>query len=333
MNPWYAGPKCTVLINYALISVAVTIILGYSMLTVDYSHAQKISPSNSSSIDNISNSSNNNNTPQKVKDEVGKDVQKNQQPAILEQQQSQSQALPSVKITSHTQNQEVPTGTMMINGISSDTSSNTCSVYIILNNVKPYQKVIPLSKENGQSGSNDFSTWKYTFTPQYATIKEGNNKMTSKISCDAQTTGVSSTNSNLTKFNSLNVTGVTTNSGNSSSNSNSTQAIKPLSNTNSTDSAAFQSFTYNTSQNAIYSPLTPAPTTANPLSTNDVENEVEDNEIQSSNVEDEEIGIDEKSEDDDDTSNERSRAREVFEHVEETLRDSGIDFDISSMLN
>jgi hypothetical protein len=75
------------------------------------------------------NGSNNNNTPQKVKDEVGKNVQTNLQPTISEKQQSQSQALPSVKITSHTQNQEVPPGALTINGISSDTPSDICTVY------------------------------------------------------------------------------------------------------------------------------------------------------------------------------------------------------------
>jgi hypothetical protein len=326
MNPWYAGPKCTVLINYALISVVVTIILSYSMFTVDYSHAQKISPSNSSSIDNISNSSNNNNTPQKVKDEVGKNVQKNQQPTISEQQQSQSQALPSVKITSHTQNQEVPAGALTINGISSDTPSDICTVYIILNNVKPYQKVIPISIENGQGSSqNDFSTWNYTFTPQYAIIKEGTNKMTSKISCDALATGISNTNSNLTKFNSLNITGITTDNSNGS-----TQLIRHLSNVTSADSPVPQPTTYNISQNAIYSPITPSPSTTSPLSKNVVEEE--DNEIQSLNEKDEEIESDETNEDDND-NNDRSRAREIFERVEERLRDSEIDFDISSTLD
>jgi hypothetical protein len=330
MNPWYAGPKCTVLINYALISVVVTIILSYSILTVDYSHAQKISPSNSSSIDNISNSSNNNNTPQKVKDEVGKNVQKNQQPTISEKQQ-QSQALPSVKITSHTQKQEVPAGALTINGISSDTPSDICTVYIILNNVRPYQKVTPISIENGQGSSqNDFSTWNYTFTPQYATIKEGTNKMTSKISCDALATGVSNTNSNLTKFNSLNITGITTENSNGSSNGNSTQLIKHLSNVTSAGSPVPQPTTYNISQNAIYSPITPSPSTTSPLSNNIVEEE--DNEIQSLNEQDEEIEGYEANEDDND-NNDRSRAREIFERVEERLRDSGIDFDMSSMLD
>lgn len=328
MNHSYAGTKCGILINYVLISVVVTIIFGFSTLTVDYAYAQKISPSDSSSTDSIGNSPNNNNTEQTINEELGGQVQKNQQPTILEQQQSQT--LPSVKITSHTQNQEVPAGTLTIHGISSDTPSDTCTVYLILNNIKPYQKVIPTAKENGQSGHNDFSTWNYTFTPQYAAIKEGNNKMTSKISCDALATGVSHTNSNLTKFNSLNVTGVTTNSGNSS-NGNSTQVIKPLSNITSTNSLIPQPPTYNISQNIIDSPITPSPNTVNPLSNDYNVNDNDD--IQSSNEQDEEIDIDEANEDDGDTNNDRSRAREVFGRVEETLRDSRINLDITSMLD
>jgi hypothetical protein len=82
----------------------------------------KIIPSISSTIDNSSNSSNN--TQQIIEEEFGEDVQKNQQSTVLEQQQlQQPQALPSVKITSHTQNQEVPAGTLTIKGISSDTPS------------------------------------------------------------------------------------------------------------------------------------------------------------------------------------------------------------------
>jgi predicted RNA-binding protein len=66
------------------------------------------------------------------------------------------------------------------------------------------------------------------------------------------------------------------------------------------------------------------------LSNNVVEEE--DNEIQSLNKQDKEIESDETNENDNDNSD-RGRAREVFEVVEERLRDSGIDFDISNMLD
>jgi hypothetical protein len=147
--------------------------------------------------------------------------------------------------------------------------------------------------------------------------------MTSKISCDALATGVSNTNSNLTKFNSLNITGIITENSNGS---------KYLSNITSAGSPVPQPTTYNISQNAIYSPITPSPSTTSPLSNNIVEEE--DNGIQSLNEQDEEIEIEsDETNGDDDDNNDRSRAREVFERVEERLRDSGIDFDISSMLD
>lgn len=119
---WYISSKYIIATNHGLVLLVVAIILGYSILTADYSHAQKIIPSISSTIDNSSNSSNN--TQQIIEEEFGEDVQKNQQSTVLEQQQlQQPQALPSVKITSHTQNQEVPAGTLTIKGISSDTPS------------------------------------------------------------------------------------------------------------------------------------------------------------------------------------------------------------------
>lgn len=109
--------------------------------------------------------------------------------------------IPQVKITSHTKNQKVPAGTLTINGISSDNPSKICDVYVILNSIKPYQKVTPDGQNGQNSSSKDYSTWKFTFLPTYALISEGDNKMTAKIDCIHGAT-------NSTKFNSLNVTGV-----------------------------------------------------------------------------------------------------------------------------
>jgi hypothetical protein len=115
---------------------------------------------------------------------------------------SQPSKLPGVKITSHVQNQLLPTGTLSIMGVSTDNSTTDCDVYIILNESKPYQMVNPIGNNNM---SKDYSTWNYTFTPEYATIQEGSNRMVSKITCIDH---FSLSNENLTKFNSLNVTGV-----------------------------------------------------------------------------------------------------------------------------
>jgi hypothetical protein len=56
--------------------------------------------------------------------------------------------------------------------------------------------------EIGQTGGNDYSKWKYRFTPAYAgTIREGINGITAKLLCEANP-------ANLTKFYSINVTGM-----------------------------------------------------------------------------------------------------------------------------
>jgi hypothetical protein len=57
-------------------------------------------------------------------------------------------------------------------------------------------------KATGQAGGNDYSKWKYTFTPAYAgTIREGVNRITAKLLCQANPV-------NVTKFYSINVTGI-----------------------------------------------------------------------------------------------------------------------------
>jgi hypothetical protein len=53
----------------------------------------------------------------------------------------------------------------------------------------------------GQAGGNDYSKWKYTITPAYGTIREGINRITAKLVCQANP-------ASLTKFYSINVTGV-----------------------------------------------------------------------------------------------------------------------------
>ncbi len=109
--------------------------------------------------------------------------------------------LPQVKIISHTKSQKVPEGTLSINGVSSDDLASTCDVYVILNGIKPYQRVTPTGESGSINGTKDYSLWKFTFLPTYGLISEGDNKMTAKITCINGSL-------NATKFNSLNVTGV-----------------------------------------------------------------------------------------------------------------------------
>lgn len=100
----------------------------------------------------------------------------------------------------HTTCQQVPTGQLTISGTSSstDTPNANCEVYTDMNDLKPMQKVA-----RGPGGNNDYSAWTFTYTSAYSLIKNGTNNLTSKISCiDSPTPG------NLTKWNSVNLTGV-----------------------------------------------------------------------------------------------------------------------------
>jgi hypothetical protein len=103
-----------------------------------------------------------------------------------------------VKITSPAKGQHVPVGNIIISGTSSSNATNHCTVSVIINGLKPYQQ----ATSTGNKGPNDYSNWTFATTPAYGTIKEGTNKITAKYSCPQ--------NINLTKFYSVNVTGVAT---------------------------------------------------------------------------------------------------------------------------
>ena len=102
-----------------------------------------------------------------------------------------------VKITSPAKGQHVPAGNILISGTSSSNATNHCTVSVIINGVKPYQQ----ATSTGKKGPNDYSNWTFAATPKYSTIKEGINKITAKYSCPPP-------NVNLTKFYSVNVTGL-----------------------------------------------------------------------------------------------------------------------------
>ena len=91
----------------------------------------------------------------------------------------------------------MPVGLLTISGESTDNVASNCQVSVKLNGIKPYQPSAP----TGAKGAIDYSTWKFTLTAKYAVIKEGANKITSKITCH----DISAT---LTKFYSVNVTGI-----------------------------------------------------------------------------------------------------------------------------
>jgi hypothetical protein len=122
--------------------------------------------------------------------------------------QSPPSNLPAVKITAPNKGQQVPVASnILVSGTSFPPPSiekthSACIVSVSLNGVKPYQKVVA----TGPGGISDYSTWRYAIASNYATIKPGQNKITAKISCAA-------TPSHLTKFNSVNVTGIGTSYG------------------------------------------------------------------------------------------------------------------------
>jgi hypothetical protein len=104
-----------------------------------------------------------------------------------------------VRITEPARGQHLAIGkNLTIEGTSSYSSTSNCGVYVIVDGIKPYQKTIPI----GQAGGNNYSQWMYTLAPAYAgTIKEGINRITAKLVCQAGPV-------NLTKFYSINVTGM-----------------------------------------------------------------------------------------------------------------------------
>lgn len=101
-----------------------------------------------------------------------------------------------VRITSPAKGQHVAVGNIVISGISSSNSTNRCIVSVILNGLKPYQQATAV----GNKGPNDYSNWTFTDNQEYTTIKEGMNRITAKYTCPQ--------NANLTKYYSVNVTGV-----------------------------------------------------------------------------------------------------------------------------
>ena len=106
-----------------------------------------------------------------------------------------------VKITSPTKGQQVPVGSLTISGTSKgNATSNDCTVYAMWGHLKPYQKVKP----TGLGGTDDYLNWTFTYTSAYHLITNGTNQLTAKISCLASP----SSSSNLTKWYSINVTGV-----------------------------------------------------------------------------------------------------------------------------
>ncbi|MDQ6667592.1 MAG: hypothetical protein M3Y53_05115 [Thermoproteota archaeon] len=127
--------------------------------------------------------------------------------------------IPSIRITSPTNGQNISTGsTLTISGSATGTNTsspstgnkkddNRCYVSVIVNNIKPYQN----ATAGGPKGVNDYSKWYYTLSTKLGAIKEGQNKLTGRLSClQASNINSNSTTNNLIKWFSVNVTGVST---------------------------------------------------------------------------------------------------------------------------
>ena len=100
-----------------------------------------------------------------------------------------------IKITSPAKGQRIPIDNhnLTVAGISTYNTSMNCQVSILMNDMKPYKQ----ATAKGENGTMDYSTWKYIFTSKDFLIKEGDNRLTAKLSC----------RDNLSKFYSVNLTG------------------------------------------------------------------------------------------------------------------------------
>ena len=116
--------------------------------------------------------------------------------SAFSQQDRETTSTIGVKITSPPAGQQVPVGELTISGISTDNVNTDCTVYADWNDQKPFQKAVA----TGPGGVNDYSTWNFTYTKNYNLITNGTNNLTSKLSCLSSPT-------NVTKWNSINVTG------------------------------------------------------------------------------------------------------------------------------
>ena len=103
-----------------------------------------------------------------------------------------------IRITSPVKGQQVPIGILSVTGVSKDNATTDCQVFVIVNGIKPYQN----ASATGPGGNKDYSKWSFTLSPKYTLIKEGENKIATKFSCEP--------NPAMASFYSVNVTGTRT---------------------------------------------------------------------------------------------------------------------------
>lgn len=113
-----------------------------------------------------------------------------------------------VKIDYPIANQEVPVGKLNISGSSTDTASDDCTVFVDVNDIKPFQN----TTATGPGGQSDYSNWTFTYTEKYKLITEGNNELTAKLTCNGNdiinSNGTSNIANEKSKWFSINITGI-----------------------------------------------------------------------------------------------------------------------------
>ena len=93
-----------------------------------------------------------------------------------------AEAARAIKIESPKEGASVAFGgnnDLVVSGTSADNSTSDCKVGIRINDKSPYQPATAA----GQGGGNDFSTWKFTPSATYGSLKEGVNKITARLTC------------------------------------------------------------------------------------------------------------------------------------------------------
>ncbi len=152
-------------------------------------------------------------------------LQQEQRQILPQQQQAQQQQQPlqqsttslGVKILSPVRGESIPVGKdLTIKGQSTDNSISECNVSVIVNSVRPYQQANP----TGRGGNNDYSSWEFNLSQDYATIREGTNEITAKLSCLPPSSVDGLTSENISKWYSINVTGIVSSTDSVSSSAN-----------------------------------------------------------------------------------------------------------------
>ena len=244
-----------------------------------------------------------------------------------------------VKIISPDKGDLVPlnsNNSLVIKGVSKDNVTSDCDVSVIINNVKPYQKVKP----TGSQGDSDYSNWQYTVSSNYTNINEGSNKITSKILClegpqtlqayySVNVTASNFTQAQLSSYNTMLESSNSTNTGNMSQVSGGLQPFAQIQQFNQdTGNGPICCKIAGSSPGQVSASTTgtdvPATDATDTATTNDDEEIEEDNSDDNSNRNDEENNDDNN--DNDGDNNDNDGGGSMMDSIEDTIRDSGIDF-------